>query len=70
MGPVCVGLAIGLATALLLTRPLAALLFGVEPDDPLALSGALALLLAIGVATCLLPARRATRVDPAATLRS
>jgi putative ABC transport system permease protein len=70
MGPVCVGLALGLATALLLTRPLASLLFGVEPDDPLALSGSLALLLAIGVATCLLPARRATRVDPATTLRS
>jgi putative ABC transport system permease protein len=70
MAPVFGGLALGLAGALLATRLLGGLLFGVGPDDPLALLGALLLLLGIGAATCLLPARRAARVDPAATLRS
>jgi putative ABC transport system permease protein len=70
MGPVFIGLAGGMLTAFVLTRLLAGVLFGVRPNDPLALSGALLVLLAIGVITCLLPARRATKVDPATTLRA
>jgi putative ABC transport system permease protein len=69
MAPVVAGLALGLAAAALATRLLAGLLFGVEPTDPLALAGALLVLLSVGAISCLLPARRATRVDPAAALR-
>ncbi|HTQ80369.1 MAG TPA: ABC transporter permease, partial [Thermoanaerobaculia bacterium] len=65
MGPVLLGLAFGFGAEILLTRLLAALLFGVKTSDPLALAGALLTLLAIGAVTCLLPARRATKVDPA-----
>jgi putative ABC transport system permease protein len=74
MGPVCIGLAAGLVSAFVLTfvltRLLSGVLFGIQANDPLALSGALLVLLAIGVVTCLVPARRATKVDPATTLRA
>jgi putative ABC transport system permease protein len=70
MGPVVAGLVLGLAAALVLARLIESLLYGVKPSDPLALAGALAVLLGIGVVTCLLPARRAARIDPASTLRS
>jgi predicted permease len=65
-----VGLAIGAVGALALTRSLSALLFGVKPDDPLAFSGVAALLALVAAVACLLPARRATRVDPIVALRS
>lgn len=64
------GLAAGVAIALLLTRYMASLLYGVEPDSPLTflgVAGALALVVSVA---CLLPARRATRVDPMVALRS
>ena len=70
MGPVLAGLALGLGAAYALTRLLSRLLFGVQPTDPLAISGALAVLLAIGILTCLLPARRAAKLDPASQLRA
>ncbi len=70
MGPVFAGLAGGLLIAFVVTRLLASLLFRINPNDPLALAGALLVLLAIGMVTCLLPARRATKVDPASTLRA
>jgi putative ABC transport system permease protein len=70
MGPVLAGLALGLAAAYALTRLLSQLLFGVKPNDPLAVSAALLVLLAIGVLTCFLPARRAAKLDPASQLRA
>jgi putative ABC transport system permease protein len=70
MGPVVAGLVLGLAAAFVLARLIESLLYGIKPSDPLALAGALAVLLGIGVVTCLLPARRAARIDPASTLRS
>ena len=63
------GLALGLAAALALGRALSTLLFQVSPFDPLTLGGVCALLLAVAFAACLLPARRATRVDPLVALR-
>ncbi|NIP56738.1 MAG: ABC transporter permease, partial [Gemmatimonadetes bacterium] len=63
------GLAIGLAGVLLGARYLASLLFGVEATDTATIGGAVATVLTVTLAACLLPARRATRVDPVDTLR-
>jgi len=64
------GAAVGLAAALLASRLLTTLLFGVSPTDPLALVGACVVLLAVAAAAAYLPARRATSIDPARTLRA
>jgi putative ABC transport system permease protein len=64
------GLVTGLATAAVGTRLLAGLLFGVTPDDPTVAAGVAALLLGVAVAASYLPARRASRWDPAALLRA
>ena len=64
-----VGLAIGIAGALVLTRAMQSMLFGISPTDPIAL---LAVALLLGLAALLasyLPARRATKVDPIVALR-
>lgn len=64
-----IGLALGLAASLLLTRTISTLLYGVTPRDPVALAGASLLLLAVSAMACLVPAIRAVRVSPAAVLR-
>jgi putative ABC transport system permease protein len=64
------GLAIGLAATLALTRVLTTMLFEISPHDPWILVGASLLMLAVTMVACYLPARRATRVDPIATLRT
>jgi putative ABC transport system permease protein len=64
------GLAIGLAATFALTRVLTTMLFEISPHDPWILGGASLLMLAVTLAACYLPARRATRVDPIATLRT
>jgi putative ABC transport system permease protein len=63
------GLAIGFLGALGLTRFLATLLFGVGAWDPVTISGVTVLLICIGLLACYVPARRATKVDPAIALR-
>jgi predicted permease len=63
------GVAAGMALALVLTRFLATLLFGVQPLDPVTFVCVALLLMLISLAACYLPARRATRVDPIAALR-
>jgi predicted permease len=68
--PVAVGAVAGLLLSRTATRAIAHLLFAVEPTDPLVLGSATALLLAVAGAACLLPARRAARVDPLVTLRA
>jgi putative ABC transport system permease protein len=67
---VVIGAGIGLALGLVVTRLLAALLFGVRAADPLTFVGAPLLLLAVGAVASLLPARRASRVDPARVLKA
>jgi len=69
MTPVLVGLAGGAATAVAIGRYLESLLFQVSPRDPLAFAVSGAVLLAVSVAACLIPARRATRVSPTEALR-
>jgi len=61
---------VGLGASLLFTRFLGGLLYQVSPHDPLTLGGIAALLAAVALAACYLPARRATAVDPAIALRS
>jgi putative ABC transport system permease protein len=64
------GIAIGAALALLLTRLLAALLYGVEPGDPTTFVSVAVLLGVIALVAGYIPARRATRVDAIAALRA
>jgi predicted permease len=65
-----IGLSVGLAAAAALTRVLRSQLFGVTPTDPLSFALVALLLLVVAVTASLLPARRATRVDPMVALRS
>ena len=64
-----VGLAIGVAGSLALTRTMESLLFGVTPTDPPTFAGVILLLVAAALLACYIPARRATRVDPMVAMR-
>lgn len=67
--PVVCGLMAGLIGALVIGRFLASQLFGVSPHDPLTISIVTMLLLGVAVGACLIPARRAIRIDPVRALR-
>jgi putative ABC transport system permease protein len=67
--PAAVGLVLGLAGSLLLTRFMTGLLHGLSPRDPLTLVTVPVVLGIVAVVACLVPARRATRVEPATALR-
>lgn len=63
------GLLLGFAGAFGLTRLMASLLFGVSERDPLTMAAVALTLALVALAACLIPARRATRVDPLVALR-
>lgn len=68
--PVVIGLGIGLAAALVLTRLLRSLLYGVDAADPATLGAAALSLLGVAFIAIWIPARRAARLDPLVALRS
>jgi putative ABC transport system permease protein len=70
MSPVVIGLVAGLAAAVALGRLLTAQLYEVSPANPLYLAGTAALLAVVGLCACLIPARRATLVNPIEALRN
>jgi predicted permease len=65
-----IGVVAGTGAAILATRVLADLLYGIAPNDGLTLAAAALILILVGLVACLLPARRATQVDPMVALRS
>jgi putative ABC transport system permease protein len=70
MRPVLAGAALGLAGAFAATLYFQSLLFGVKPGDPATFGAVTALLVGVAFVACAIPAMRATRIDPAAALRS
>jgi len=69
MKPILLGVALGLAAALALSRVVASLIFGVRATDPLTFAAVALLLVAVGLLATVLPACRATRVEPVSILR-
>jgi len=69
MRPVVAGLGIGIVAAVLAGRLISSLLFGVEAYDALTLIVVAAVVMAVGLAACYVPARRAAKVDPMVALR-
>jgi predicted permease len=67
-GPL-IGVAIGLGAALAVTRVLSSALYGITPTDPMTYVGVTLLLLAVACVACLVPAVRATKVNPITALR-
>jgi predicted permease len=66
---VLIGVIIGLAGSLAVTRAIQSLLFGVTPSDPLTLAAVMLLLVVVALLACYIPARRAAKVDPMVALR-
>jgi hypothetical protein len=67
---IAIGVVLGLALSLAVTRVMAGLLFGVTPRDPLTFAAAVVLLASVSLLACLAPAVRATRVDPMIAVRA
>ena len=70
MLPVALGLVAGLVIAVGAGRAVRAMLFDVDPLDPITLVSVSFVLLTVGVLACYIPARRAMRVDPLIALRT
>jgi putative ABC transport system permease protein len=64
------GLVLGVVGALLLSRLIRGLLFGVAPHDPVTIAAVAALMAAVGIAACWIPAARAARIDPGVAIRA
>jgi ABC-type antimicrobial peptide transport system permease subunit len=70
MALAAIGVVVGLLGALAVTRLASSLLFGVKPTDPFTFLGVAGFMLLVALVACLVPARRATRVDPLVALRA
>ncbi|HEX4381671.1 MAG TPA: FtsX-like permease family protein, partial [Myxococcales bacterium] len=70
MGLVGLGLALGAAGGVALSRAMAGLVFGIAPSDPITYAAGAALLAFVGACACFIPARRAASVDPIISLRA
>ena len=68
--PVISGLLVGVGAAVAAGRLIGSFLFGTEARDPAAISAVVVLLLLVATVACWAPARRASRIDPMAALRS
>jgi putative ABC transport system permease protein len=69
LGLALAGAAVGFVGALIVSRLMAGVLYGVKPTDPLTFASVVLLLVGVALAACYLPARRALRVDPMIALR-
>jgi predicted permease len=69
MKPILIGIGVGLAAALALSRLIASLIFGVQPTDPLTFTAVTLVLISVGILANILPAYLATRIEPVRTLR-
>ena len=69
MKPILLGVVIGLAAALALSRLITSLIFGVRPTDPLTFGAVAFILVAVGILANIVPAYTATRIEPVRTLR-
>jgi len=67
--PVALGLLVGVAVSLLMSRLISTVLFGVQPFDPLTYTAVVGALAAAAVTACYTPAWRAARIDPTTALR-
>ena len=65
-----VGLVLGIAGAMFVARLIEGLLFGVAPHDPITMMSVAFVMLGIGLTACWIPARRASRIDPAIAMRA
>ena len=65
-----IGVVLGVGLALLSTRVLASMLFGVSPLDPLTFGSMALFLTGVGFLACMIPARRASRTDPMTAIRA
>jgi putative ABC transport system permease protein len=69
MRPVWIGLEIGLMVSWAIARLMANVLYGISSNDPITFIGVPAILAAVAVVACYLPARKAMQVDPMIALR-
>jgi ABC-type antimicrobial peptide transport system permease subunit len=67
--PTLLGISVGILSAAVLTRFVAAMLYGVAPLDPLTFAIGAVLLVSVALTATWIPARRATRIDPLVALR-
>jgi hypothetical protein len=70
MTPVVIGLAAGVASALVVGRTIRGLLFEIQPTDPAVIAAVTVVLFGVGILACILPARRAAGVDAVVALRA